>query len=123
MAGALLHAMVTITQFSLVTGSDHSYMLVRLAKLKPKAHLSCSEGHRLAAKPPTGNANCPRLAGSSVVKYQRIRTELAGRRRLKLLPIQSTVCWIKQLENWKTQRHIKETQGANSLMGECNLHG
>ena len=63
---------------------------------------SCSDNHGLVAKPPTRNANCPRSVRGGIQQYQRIRTELVGRRRLKLSLMESTVAWIEGSKNTET---------------------
>ena len=63
---------------------------------------SCSYSHGLVAKPPTRNANCSRLTRSGVQGYQGIRTELVGRRCIKLTLIESTVDWIEGSKNVET---------------------
>ena len=63
---------------------------------------SCSDNHGLVAKPPTRNANCSWLIRSGIQEYQRTRTELVGRRRLKLSLIESTVDWIEGSKNTET---------------------
>ena len=54
------------------------------------------------AKPPTRNANCPRSVGSGAQEYQSTRTELIGRRRLKLSLIESAVVWIEGSKDAET---------------------
>ena len=63
---------------------------------------SCSDNQGLVANPPTRNANCSWLIRGDVQEYQRTRTELVGRRRLKLSLIESTVDWIEGSKNTET---------------------
>jgi hypothetical protein len=63
---------------------------------------SCSDNHGLVAKPPTRNAFCLSLVGGSVQGYQSGRTELLGRRRLKLSLMESAVDWIEGSKNFAT---------------------
>ena len=91
---------------------------------------SCSETHGLVAKPPTRNANCSSLTRSSIHEYQSVRTELMGRRRLKLSLIESTVDWIEGSKNPETcalcarmsRRKFVQKVSAN-LPSQCQLSG